>query len=72
MKQLNLKIKYSLNFSEEEKLIYETFMLKSKCDPSLIENIDVGYVLVPGSHLPSNSNKEKSLISGRLVEVNNI
>ena len=43
-------------------------MLKSKCDKSLIENIDVGYVLVPGSHLPSNTNKPKSLISGRLIE----
>ena len=42
-------------------------MNKSKCD--LIETIDVGYVLVPGSHLPSNTNKPKSLISGRLIEV---
>jgi hypothetical protein len=56
------------SLSDEEKLIYENLLLKSKSDKSLIENIDVGHVLVPGSHLPSNTNKAKSLISGCLIE----
>ena len=61
-----------INFSGDDKIIYEKLMFKTKCDQQLTENIDIGHVMVPGSHLPSNTNKPKSFISGRLIEVKKI